>query len=165
MRGIVIVLLMGLCEMALSQTPKPSPASDTLVQTAKDMAAEKASFETIRNQARSTVDASAKQLQDQLKAKTDALMTELKADKKYSGKLAEIDTITKQMSSLNAGANDKFQKDTAPIQQKIATDNAVIGGLIPIVRKESGFPDTTTFDVDTQKWKDAPASNVVPKKE
>jgi hypothetical protein len=35
MRGIVIVLLMGLCEMALSQTPKPSPASDTVAQTAK----------------------------------------------------------------------------------------------------------------------------------
>lgn len=176
MNSIVALALYAFSVYGMSQPPPPppattpapivkqTPASDTLVQTAKDMAAEKSSFDTIRNQARSTVDASSKQLQDALKAKTDAMMTQLKADKKYAVQLAEIDTITKQMSDMSRGANDKFQKDTSPIQQKIATDNALIGGLIPIVKKENGFPDSTTFNVDTQKWEDKTTTKATPTK-
>ena len=38
------------------------------------------------------------------------------------------------------------------MQQAMATDNALINGLLPIVRKENGFDDKATYDSKTQTW-------------
>lgn len=155
MRGILVVFVMALCEIGAAQspTPKPSPALDSLVSTAKEVAQEKKSFQTILDQARSIIDSSAKQLSDQLSLKNKELLEELKKDKKFGPKLAELETIQKQMSSLSDGQNKKFQAETGPIQQKISVDNAVVGGFVPVVRKENGWSDDTIFDVETQTWK------------
>lgn len=157
MRGILIVFLMGLCEVAIAQTPKPTPASETLTTTAKEMVADKANFTNVLNQSRSTMDASSKQLTEALNAKLKDLQAKLKEDKKYAGALAEIETMQKQVATLQSTSEQKFQQQTSPIQQKIATDNAVINGMVPVVRKENGWPDTATFDVETQTWKDTAA--------
>lgn len=154
---------LGQAPASPAATPKPTPASETLTTTAKEMVADKANFTNVLNQAKSTMDASGKQLSDALNAKLKALQEKLKADKKYSGEMAEIDTLQKQVATFQSTAEQKFQQQTGPIQQKIATDNAVIQGMVPVVRKENGWPDTASFDVETQTWKGT-AEKVEPKK-
>lgn len=168
MRGILVVFVMALCEIAGAQSPtvKPTPASETLVKTAKEMATNKVNFQNALNQARTTLDASVKQLQEEVNAKTKAVYDELKADKKYKDKMAEVDTLQKQLAGLNSTQNTKFQTETMPIQQTISKDSALVDGLIPIVRKENDFPDSATFDPETQTWKGTDKkSEVEPKKE
>ena len=147
--------------MAFAQTAatvKPSPASDALVHAAQDLATAQKSYDNILNQARSTMDASSKALQQQLNDANKTLLDQLKADKKYKDELAKIDGLQKQMQGLNADASQKFNQNAAPIQNEIGKDKALIDGLIPIVRKENDLPATVTFDTATQKWSNAPAT-------
>lgn len=158
----VRLLVAGGVALAQATSPAPSvkstPASETLMRTAKELAAEKVNFQNVLNQARSTADASSKQLMDQFQAKSKDLQDKIRVDKKYGPMLIEVEAIQKQLNSLQQDQQDKFQKATGPIQQKIASDNVLIQGLVPIVKKESGFDDAATFDIDTQTWKNASTS-------
>jgi hypothetical protein len=134
-------------------TVKGSPAADALVSTAKDLTSEKKSLDTALQQARSSLDLSQKTLRDQLMALQKDLNDKLKADKKYASSLSQMETIQKQMQDAGNAANSKLQQSAGPISAKVAQDQALIDGLIPVVRKENSLPDTATFDVGTQTWK------------
>ena len=110
------------------------------------------SLDTATQQARSAFDMSVKSLNDSLSAKTKDLMDELKSDKKYAPKLKEIETIQQQQKDAISEAQKKFNASAGPLQQKVATDQALIDGLVPVVRKESGLPPTAKFDAKTQEW-------------
>ncbi len=166
-KSILWMAPMILCAVIQAQTPvtvKSSPAADALVHAAQDLTTQQKAYDTALNQARSSMDASNKQLQQKLQDKQKALVDQLKADKKYKDQMAEIDTLTKQLQSLNADASTKFNAQIAPIQNEIGKDQALIGGLISIVRKENGLPESATFDTSTQTWKSAPASPPPPAK-
>lgn len=142
-----------ICAVSMSaQTVKSSPASDALNHAAKDAVTEQQSFDVMLNQAKSSADASNKALQSKLGELNKALLDQLKADKKYKSQLEEIDTVQKQLQTLNQTATQKFQQEAGPIQNAIGRDKALIEGLIPIVRKENDLPDTATYDQSTQKW-------------
>jgi hypothetical protein len=158
LRNFVYALL-GTSAIAFGQTTpitvKPSPANDALILAAKEMTDEQKAFDAALQQARSTLDASQKALGTQLQDAQKDLNEKLKADKKYAPILANIDTLQKQLADLQNQAQQKFGQASAPISNKIATDKALIDGLVPVVRKENGIPDTTTFDPATQKWSEA----------
>lgn len=154
------LILVGVEGALAQQAPpapaiKPSPASDTLTQTAKQVATDKAELQNKYNQARSAMDSSAKQLQAEHDAAVKALREKLKADKKYTADVTRIDAIQSQMEGLNHTVQDHFMKEATPLQAKIADETAVVNGLVPVVRKESALDDTMTFDIDTQTWKTA----------
>jgi hypothetical protein len=156
MRGIILVLLIGLAEVALSQAPptiKPSPASDTLNQTAKDLQVEQKSLDTVLQNAKATLDASNKQLQDAYNAKQKALLDDLKADKKYAPRVKEIETIVEQIKTAGSDAQNKFYAAAGPIQTKVNSDKALIEGLVKVVRSENKLPDAVVYDPATQTWK------------
>ena len=144
--------LVSILAVGQTVTVKSSPAVDALNHAAQDLATEQKSFDAILNQARSSMDASNKQLQDKLQELNKALLDQLKADKKYKDQLAAIDAVQKQLSGLNADASQKFNAQVAPIQNEIGKDKALIDGLIPVVRKENNLPDAATFDSVSQKW-------------
>lgn len=131
---------------------KSSPASDALVSTAKELTDEQKSLDTILNQARSSLDMQQKSLSKQLQDTQKDLEEKLKADKKYSPVLANIQALQKQLADLQTQAQSKFAQTSAPIQNKIATDKALIDGLVPVVRKENQLPPIAMFDPATQKW-------------
>jgi DNA repair ATPase RecN len=146
--------LLGTSVIAFGQdiTIKPSPASDALVAAAKEMNEEQKAFDTAIQQARNTLEASQKQLGAQLQAAQKDLDDKLKADKKYAPLVDNIHTLEKQLADLQQQAQIKFSQSSAPMSSKIATDKALIDGLVPIVRKENDLPSTATFDSATQKW-------------
>jgi len=149
------VELVGMTVLAHGQTVitvKSSPASDALVTASKEMTEGQKSFDTALQQARSGLEINQKSLSDQLQTVQKDLSDKLKADKKYAPILADIDRLQKQLAGLQNDAQQKFVQASAPISNKIATDKALIDGLIPIVRKENDLPSTTTFNSTTQKW-------------
>lgn len=133
-------------------TVKSSPAEDALIQAAKDYNIESKAYNDAYQQARSAVDASQKDLQKQFQDAQKSLMDKLKADKHYASMLDALNAIQKQMQDSNTVATQTFQQKAGPIQNKMARDNALIQGLIPIVRKENGLPDTATFEVGKGAW-------------
>jgi hypothetical protein len=139
--------------VAFAQTPKQSPASDTLITTAKQLQVDKMQRDNLFNQARTTMDASAKTLQKEYDDASKALRDKLKLDKKYADDIKHIESIQAQMNDLSNTARDKYSKEANPLSQKIASEEALINGLIPVVRKENSMPDTATFDPATQTWK------------
>lgn len=149
------ILGMALCvASAFGQvTVKSSPAADALVSAAKDLSTEKKSLDVALQQARSTLDTSQKAIKDQLTALQKDLNDKLKADKKYAPDLDKMEKLQKQLQDSGNEATNKFNQVGGPISTKVAQDQALIDGLIPVVRKENGLPDTATFDVETQTWK------------
>lgn len=151
MKGRLVILSFVLVGGALAQAPppsvKPTPASDALVIAAKDQATSQASLDTILNQARTTINTNSKQLQQTIAVKTDDLQKKLKEDKKYAPMIAEIEKLQADFKSLQSNAQADFNKQTMPIQQKIASDGALIDGLVPIVAKENGISPE-----EVKKW-------------
>lgn len=137
--------------------PKDSPALQTLIQLSIDKAADQKAFDIKLQQARSSLDQAQKALNDQLQSEQKDLNGKLQADKKYKPLLDQIADTQKKVNEAGQAAQATFTKDAGPIQQKVATEAAQIEGLIPVVRKENGFPDNAAFDVATQKWSEAPA--------
>lgn len=131
---------------------KSTPASDALVAAAKESKTERDSIETIRQQAISTLQSSQKSLGDELTSTQKQLTEDLNKDKKYKPMVDKIADLQKKIQDLGQTASAKFNKDTGEIQVKIASDNALINGLVPIVKKENGLPDDAVFDQNTQKW-------------
>lgn len=162
----VLLALVSFFALPLSaQTPKPSdpitikssPTEDALIQAAKDYGIESKAYNDAYQQARSAADAGQKDLQKQFQDAQKSLMDKLKADKHYAPLLDNLNTIQKQIQEASSVAGQEFQKKAGPIQNKMATDNALIQGLIPIVRKENGLPDTATFDVGKGVWMESKA--------
>ena len=135
---------------------KDTPASQSLVQLAKDQEADQKHLNDIFQQARSSLDSNNKALQDELTKSQKALDDKLKADKKYRDDLAHIADIQSQITNAGTKAQQAFQQSIGPIQQKLNMASAQVQGLIPVVRKENGLPDTATFDMATQKWTNPP---------
>lgn len=133
-------------------TVKDTPTSRALVKAAKESIDAAKANNDLLQQARSMLDQNQKALVDQLKAIQKDLDDKLKNDKKYAPILAQIADMQKKLNESGQAAQAKLSENQAPFQQKIQTDSAVIQGLIPIVREESGLPDTATFDASTQTW-------------
>jgi len=153
-RNLVFVFI-GVSALAFGQAPvtvKPSPASDALNNAAKDFQAEQKAFDNALQQARFASDLSQKQLVDQLQALNKKIYDQLHQDKHYKPMLDQIDTVQKQLQALQQTSEANFQKEAGPIQAKSQSDKALIDGLIPVVRKENGLPDTQTYDPVTQTW-------------
>jgi predicted RNase H-like nuclease (RuvC/YqgF family) len=136
-------------------TPKSSPAAESLAQMAKDQTEDQKHLNDIFQQARHNLDANQKALNDELAKTQQALEAKLKADKHYKDDLEHIDGLKKQIQDGSSKAQNDFMKSVGPIQQKLQTESVQVQGLIPVVRKENGWPDTATFATDTQKWTDA----------
>lgn len=154
MKRILYAALFAVATLpCLAQT---SPASEALDHAAKDVATEQKSYDTALMQAKSTLDASMKDLQKQSADLTKSLNDQLAADKKYKPMLDKISVLQKQLQSLSSDASQKFAPTAGPIQNQIATDKALVDGLVPVVRKENGWPDTATYDSATQTWKGIP---------
>lgn len=134
-------------------TAKPSPASDALVKAAQESTVQQKTFDAALQTAKAALDAKVKDLQQQNIDLNQQLNTQIRADKKYKPMFEKIDAIQKQLAALNTDATNRFQQSVGSIQSQIATNNALIAGLVPIVRKENGWPDTATFDAATQTWK------------
>jgi hypothetical protein len=137
---------------------KDTPASKALISAAKDAAETQKNFDNALLQAKSGLDVSQKNLSSSLDAKTKDLHDKLLSDKKYAEAVKEIDTIQNQIQNLSKTANTKFQEQSGPLQQKIATDTALINGLIPVVRQENELKATDVFDAATQAWHPAPGT-------
>lgn len=153
------ILILAASTLAGGQTitVKSSPAEDALVQAAKDLSAEQQTVNTARQQAINSLNASQKDLQQQLQATQKELTDKLKADKHYAPLMDKIDTLQKQLQEAGAQAQQEFNQKAGPIRSKMNTDSALIIGLIPVVRKENGLPDTAIFDPVTQTWKNPAA--------
>jgi len=145
-------------------TVKDTPASQALVQFAKDQTSDQAVLNTKLQQARFNLDASNKTLNDQLSAAQKDLDEKLKADKKYKPLIDSIEFVKKQLSENGTKAQADFAKDASAIQQKVAIETNEVQTLIPVVRKENGLPDAAQFSIDTQKWTKTSASVDPPKK-
>lgn len=155
MKKSVVLALMLAASTAFAQTkqtPKASPASDALIQAAKELQAEQKNYNDGFQQAKTTLDASQKQINDQLQAKSKDLSEKLKADKKYKPMLDEIEALQKQLASVGQDAQTKFNQRYGTAQTKLTTDGSIVTTLTPVVRKENDWPDTATFDPATQTW-------------
>ena len=133
-------------------TPKDTAASQVLAQLAKDHAADQTALNTKFQQARASLDQSNKSLNDQIASLQKALQDDLNKDKKYKPRLDQITDLQKKLGENGSNANLAWQKDVAPLQQKVLTEQAQIDGLVPVIRKENGFPDNAAFDAATGKW-------------
>lgn len=132
---------------------KSSPSEDALIKAAKDFAAEQKAYNDAVEQNKSNLNSGEKDLQKQYQDTQKQLMDKLNADKHYKPLLDKLSAIQKQAQDVSAAANQQFSQKLGPIQNQMATDNALIQGLIPVVRQENGLPDSATFDTSTQTWK------------
>lgn len=140
---------------AFAQTPvtvKQSPASDMLVQLAKDHAANSKALELKFQQARAALDQSNKSMQDEIAAANKALTDDLRQDKKYKGRLEHIDDLQKKLADNGTAANAAFVKDVGPLQQKVSQEAGQLEELEKVVKAENNLPDGATFDLATGKW-------------
>lgn len=158
MTGCLLTLWL-VASIAFSQTPKAAdvavkdtPASQTLNQMAKDQAADQQVWNTKLQQARFSLDANVKTLNDQIQSLQKDLETKLKQDKKYKPFMDQIADAQKKLKSVNDDANTNFTKDTNSLQQKIKMESDNVTVLIPVVRKENGLPDGAQYNAETQKW-------------
>jgi gamma-glutamyl:cysteine ligase YbdK (ATP-grasp superfamily) len=136
---------------------KPTPASDALVAAAKDAAQEAKDFQAAMDGANAVMAADQKALTAHLADLAKQLDAQLKADKRYKGLLDQISATQNQLKEGGQAAQAKFDAKAGPIQAKLATDQSLMDGLEPVVRKENGLPDTAKFDRATQTWS-APAA-------
>lgn len=132
---------------------KSSPASDSLNQAARDYIAEKKTFDDSLSSARTGLEGSQKDLNKQIQDTQKQLNDEVTADKKYKPLIEKIAALQKQVADLATAAQQQFQQKVGPVQSKMNSDYTLAQGLIPIVRKENGLPDTASFDLTTQTWK------------
>lgn len=142
--------------VSINPSAKPSPASDALVKSAQESTVQQKQFDAAFQTAKAALDAKVKDLQQQNIDLNQQLNTQMRADKKYKPMFDKIDAIQKQIAALNNDATAKFQQIIGSIQTQIATNKALMDGLEPVVRKENGWPETTTFDRATQTWKGIP---------
>jgi hypothetical protein len=133
-------------------TAKDTPASQTLVQMAKQKADDQKVFEAKVSQAKANLDSTNKPLGEKLVAVNNELTAKLKADKNYKSYFEQIASLQKEMSDNNQKAQQAFSVDAGVLQGRVNSESIQIEGLIPIVRKENGFSDSVTFDAATGKW-------------
>ena len=131
---------------------KDTPASEALLQFAKDQTADQTAFNTKVQQANFTLNQNNKALQDQIAAANKDLLEKLRADKKYKPLLDNIDNLNAELATTGQKVRDDFSKDAGPLQQKLNFETDEVKTLIPVVRKENGLPDDATFDTSSGKW-------------
>lgn len=157
MKNIATIAIFAIAAATLSAqaplTAKSSPASDALVAAAKEQATSQKSLDTILQKLRSELISQQQKDQTDIQAKNKALLDKLKADKHYAPMLAEIDNIQKDLNAIQQKFQNAFNQEAGPAQQKLQADNSLVSGLVPVVRKENGFPDDAQFDAATQTWK------------
>jgi hypothetical protein len=133
-------------------TVKSSPAEIALLNAASDFNTNQKSMDTILQQAKTIVAANAKVLQDELTATQKELNDKVMVNKKYKPLIDKIANLNKELTDLSQNARTKYFQDTYPIQQKMKQDDALITGLVHVVKQENNLPNTATFDPKTQKW-------------
>lgn len=136
-------------------TPKATPASQSLDQVAKDQDTNTKNLNTIYQQAKSVLDSTQKALSDELDKSQKAFDAKVQADKHYKSDLDHIADVKKRLAENSTKAQNDFNAKAAPISQNLQLEQAQIQGLIPIVRKENGWPETVNYNLSTQKWADA----------
>ena len=154
-----------LCTTVRSQTPpvvsgppadtvtvKDTPAAQSLDKLAKDQASDQKAVNDLFQQARHSLDANQKALQDELQKQTKDLNDKLAEDKHYKPMIDKIKDLNKQLQDVQAKAQAEFQKNAGVLQQKVQSELYQVQALIPVVRKENGLPDNAQYDAQTQKW-------------
>lgn len=131
---------------------KSSPAEDALVKASKEAIDLQKKITDAQNDAQNAARVNQKNLMTQFNAKQKDLIDKLKADKKYKPMVDELDALQKQMDDLRINAQSRFYQQFGQIQQQIASDNLLVNGLIPVVRKENNLPDEAVFDKSNQTW-------------
>lgn len=152
-----LTVLMCLAFAAFAQEskelkPKDSPAFQSLMLATADKAKYEAEAEAKRQQAIAELGSTNKPLIDKMQALQKDLQDRLKKDHHYSKQLAEIEAIQSQLSEAGKKAQATFTSTVGPIHLKVQEDKAKIDALVPIVRKENGFPDDSQFNEQTKKW-------------
>lgn len=147
-----ITLTLALPAPLKAQEIKQTPASESLMAIAKEMSESKRAVDVSMQQARSTADANQKTLRDEFALKNSSLVKDLRADKKFGARMAELDVLQKQINGAAEKAQNDYNTNAMPIVQKIQQDSAQIQVLVPIVRRESGLPDSAQFNPETQTW-------------
>ena len=126
-----------------AQTPAPKPpdppktteitvqssvSEDVLLSVYKDLSDKKTTLNTTLQQARASLDAKNKPIQD------------------------TIDPLQKQIQANNDEAYKNFQAAIQPFQVDVARDSAQIDAIQKVVKQEQNLPDNATFDLNTGKW-------------
>jgi Skp family chaperone for outer membrane proteins len=150
-----LLLVAALSMSAQTLTPKPSPALDTLNQAAKDVNTDQSNLNTLIQQARASLDQNQKAITDELTKIQKGVNDDLAKDKKYKDRLDKMQSLQKQLQDLGAKANNELNRNGGAIQQKLQGEQAVMTGLIPVIRKENGWADTVQYNSATQQWADS----------
>ena len=150
MKGISLVFcLIVASASAQTVTVKSSPASDALVQAAKQEVADQASLDALVKQYREQQSKITTPLQNQLQTVSKELNEKVQADKKYKKYFAQIADIQKKLEEAQkgTGADSALIQQANTLSQKLQSDKAQVEALTPIVRKENGLSDSDTFDL------------------
>jgi seryl-tRNA synthetase len=129
-----------------------SAAEDELISVAKAETADKAALDSKLQTARGELDSVTKTLSDEIQATGKTLNDEIKADKKYKPLLDKIADLQTKLKDAQTKVQTEFQSSAGVLQQKVSTEDAQVQALTKVVKKDSGLPDSATFDVATQKW-------------
>jgi hypothetical protein len=130
-----------------------TPSSDALVRAAKDITSAQADFDKALTKARTESSQALKPSQDQLLQLNNEMNAKIAADPKYAPLVKQIKDLGAQQNAIVQKDEQAFAQQTGTLQSRIATDNAQIQALTPIVKKEQSLPDSAVFDVKTQTWK------------
>lgn len=128
---------------------KSSPAEDSLVSMAKQNTDAQKAINDIFQQAKASLDAKNKPIQDEMKSRSAKYQAEID---KLNAKIADGNKDLQAQLNANAqAAQQDFQQKTA-IFQKEAVSDQTLQVLEGIVRKEADLPASATFDAGTQQW-------------
>lgn len=120
-----------------------SPAEDQLLELSKDFAANKAALNAQFTVAKANLDAKNKPLLDAINAKAKPLLDKIKqmtAD------------LQKQIDDNNKQAGADYQNKSGDLQGRVNTVSVQIQILAPLVKKEQGLPEGSSFDPDKGAW-------------
>lgn len=150
--GFILALAMPVFAQQSDLKPKSSPAADALVELAKSQTSDQGLLNVKMQQARSTIDQNNKQLIADIQSAQKDLQDKLEQDKKYKPLIDHINDTQKKLNESGQKVAADYQRDNGVLAQRIQNETVQVQGLIPVVRKENGFPDNAAFDIETQKW-------------
>lgn len=121
---------------------KSSPAEDALIKSAQQMDEISKTYNTLLQQARTTLDAQNKPLLDEIKTRS----------KKWQDKIdADTKDLKTKIDANTVAAQTQFQKETAPLQAKAVSPDT-IKALEGVVKEEQNLPAGAHFDLNQKKW-------------
>ncbi|HEY3620722.1 MAG TPA: hypothetical protein VGK96_28295 [Candidatus Sulfotelmatobacter sp.] len=150
--GVFLAIVLITAGVMAQEPVKDSVASQTLNKMAQQYAVDKAQLDTKTQQARSSLDASNKELNEKAAALQKQLLDQIRADKRYKPLLDQVDQLKKQSDQLNADAQRKFVEANRELMERVNGAAGQMESVKGIVRKENSLPEAATYDAATQTW-------------